>query len=120
MASLVFVLDCTDPDPLQAFWTEALGYRAARSPDPDRYAVMVPREGSGPPMLLQRVPEPKSGKNRMHVDLHTEDLEAETQRLIDLGATKITGDPIAEYGLRWLTLADPQGNEFCVVQDPVG
>jgi predicted enzyme related to lactoylglutathione lyase len=119
MASLVLVLDCTDPDSLQPFWTEALDYRAARSPDPDRYAVMVPREGVGPPMLLQRVPEPKSGKNRMHVDLHTDDLEAETQRLIALGATRTSDDVITDYGLKWLTLADPQGNEFCVVQDPV-
>ena len=120
MASLVFVLDCSDPVALQSFWTEALDYRPTKSPDPDRYAVMVPRDGAGPPMLLQRVPEPKTGKNRMHVDLHTDDLEAEARRLISLGATRLTTDPIADYGLKWLTFTDPQGNEFCVVQDPAG
>ena len=69
-------------------------------------------------MLLQRVPDVKRQKNRLHLDLRTLDLEAETARVLDLGATLLTSQPVLEDGWRWHVLADPDGNEFCVLQPP--
>jgi catechol 2,3-dioxygenase-like lactoylglutathione lyase family enzyme len=113
---LVFVLDCADPDELAVFWTEALGYRGHESGDP--YVVLVPARPEDPEILLQRVPEPKVGKNRMHFDMRVDHLESEVERLTALGATQLSSEPIVEEGYRWLVMADPEGNEFCVVTEP--
>ena len=64
-------------------------------------------------LLFFKVPEPKTVKNRMHLDIHADDIEAEAERLVGLGATRVEG-PIAEWGERWIVLADPEGNELCV------
>jgi catechol 2,3-dioxygenase-like lactoylglutathione lyase family enzyme len=104
------VLDCRDPAALAPFWTRALGYRVAASVE--TYVVLLPAEGGGPPFLLQRVPETKVGKNRMHVDLEVEDIDAEAAALMALGATRVSGSPFEEFGTRWITLRDPEGNEF--------
>lgn len=114
---LVVVLDCAEPERLAAFWSAALGYRAEPLTDP--YLALVPPEPGAeniPKLLLQRVPEPKQGKARMHLDLWVEraDLDAEVQRLVDLGAT-VVGGPIDEDGAFWHVLADPEGNELCVL-----
>jgi predicted enzyme related to lactoylglutathione lyase len=53
-------------------------------------------------------------KNRMHVDLHTPDIEAEAARLVELGATRLAPEPLEEHGSHWVLMADPEGNEFCV------
>jgi predicted enzyme related to lactoylglutathione lyase len=65
------------------------------------------------------VPEAKSGtKNRLHLDLRTADLDAEVDRVVSLGATRLTTEPVTEDGWRWHVLADPDGNEFCVLAPP--
>jgi len=64
------------------------------------------------------VPEAKRGKNRLHLDLRTADLGAEVGRVLALGAVQLTGTPVTEGGWRWHILADPDGNEFCVLQPP--
>jgi predicted enzyme related to lactoylglutathione lyase len=64
------------------------------------------------------VPERKQGKNRLHLDLRTRDLEAEVTRVTGLGAVVLTAEPVSEDGMRWHILADPDGNEFCVLQPP--
>jgi predicted enzyme related to lactoylglutathione lyase len=69
-------------------------------------------------VLLQRVPDEKRGKNRVHLDLRTADLAAEVSRIVGLGASLLTNEPVAEDGWRWHVLADPDGNEFCVLQPP--
>jgi predicted enzyme related to lactoylglutathione lyase len=66
---------------------------------------------------LQRVPEPKQGKNQMHLDLRVEDLPAEVERLARLGARQLSGE-LTERCFRWVILADPEGNEFCVFVPP--
>ena len=104
------VLDCQDPVALAPFWTRALGYRVAASVE--TYVVLLPTEGGGPPFLLQRVPDAKVGKNRMHVDLEVEDIDAEAAALMVLGATRVSAVPVEEFGTRWVTLRDPEGNEF--------
>jgi predicted enzyme related to lactoylglutathione lyase len=78
----------------------------------------VTLSGDGPSLTLQRVSEPKRGKNRMHVDLLVRDLHAEVARLQGLGASAVTPGPREEFGQRWFVLADPEGKEFCVAKDP--
>ncbi len=108
------VLDCLDPDALVPFWEEALGYQKVQSLD--GYRILVPREGEppGPVLILQPVPEPKTVKNRMHVDVHPEDAARHVRRLESLGARRL-GEPVAAFGVTWQTMADPEGHEFCVV-----
>jgi hypothetical protein len=111
-ATLEVVLDCSEPEMLMGFWREALGYRVHYS-EPS-LAVLVPPDRNGSPLLFQQVPEPKAGKNRMHVDIGTEDVEVEVTRLEGLGARRLHDD-IRIFGpTRWVTMADPENNEFCV------
>ncbi|MGW3765434.1 VOC family protein, partial [Streptomyces sp. NPDC005131] len=72
-----------------------------------------------PTVLLQHVPEPKQGKNRMHLDLDfgTENLASEVDRLERLGAARLS-EELSEHGFRWIVVADPEGNEFCVFNPP--
>ncbi|HEY7720797.1 MAG TPA: VOC family protein [Pedococcus sp.] len=118
------VLDCLDPKALVPFWSAALGYEPATSLED--YEVLVPREGEppGPVFILQRVPEPKAGKNRSHLDIHpplergVPDLVAELESL----GGRLLGDPVVdlvdEIGVWWQVMADPEGNELDVVADP--
>jgi Glyoxalase-like domain len=78
-ATVELVLDCRDPNRLAKFWRDALDYRVYYTDA--RLTVLVPREGIASPLLLQGVPEPKVGKNRMHVDIVVDDVEAEVHRL---------------------------------------
>ena len=107
------MLDALDPDRLAAFWSEALRYR--RVDRLDQYEILAPPQGhSGSIFLVQGVAEPKQVKNRMHVDLHVTDPEAEAQRLVELGATRLGHGSLGE--IRWITMADPEGNEFDIGQ----
>ena len=116
---LVLVLDCSDLDRVGDFWGEALGYRKVGYAEP--YLVLAPADGgSGPELVLQRVPEPKTVKNRMHLDIRTGEMETEVERLLALGATRITIEPIEEQGMRWVVMADPDHNEFCVCERQAG
>ena len=114
MVKLEVVLDCREPDRAARFWAAALGYRlygvAAN------YRSLVPPDGEvGPKLIVQGVAEPKTVKNRMHIDLLASDVEREVARLIGLGATQAS-EPVAEHGTSWIVMRDPDGNEFCVCQ----
>ena len=114
---LVVVIDCSRLDRSAEFWTAVLGY----VPDgvaTGRYQTLLPADGHGAEILLQLVPEVKDRKNRVHLDLRTPQLETETERVVRLGAQLLTEQPVAEAGWRWHVLADPDGNEFCVLQPP--
>jgi predicted enzyme related to lactoylglutathione lyase len=115
---LVIVIDCADLDRSARFWTEMLGYTAATTSS-EVYRTLIPEGGAGIEVLLQRTRDAKHGKNRLHLDLRTADLAAEVSRIVGLGASLLTGRPVTEDGLRWHILADPDGNEFCVLQ-PLG
>jgi predicted enzyme related to lactoylglutathione lyase len=104
-------IDCADPAKLAPFWTEALGAKVIQDMDGD-YMIMATGADGGVLLGLQRVPEAKNGKNRVHLDLHTEDRQADVQRLVGLGATVI-GEHDAP-GFAWTVLTDPDGNEFCI------
>jgi len=106
------VLDCRDPEALAPFWETALGYVTLGAVG--NYVLLVPRGGGGPKLLLQKVSEPKAGKNRMHVDIETPMVEQVSVRLEQLGATRISPEIVAEHGQRWIVMTDPEGNEFCV------
>jgi len=116
---LVVVIDCARLDRAAEFWCTMLGYeRESESVEDGRYLSLVPRDGVGIEVLLQRVSDPKVAKNRLHLDLRTADLDAEVQRALDTGATLVTAAPIEEYGWRWHVLTDLDANEFCVLQPP--
>ncbi len=77
-------------------------------PEDDPGELVEPPSPGQPRLYFQKVPEPKSVKNRVHLDLRADDVEAEAARLVELGATELHRSPT------WNTLRDPQGNEFCV------
>ena len=107
-------LDCRDLEAMAAVWQQAVGLGVEGTIE-DRYVAL---SGHGTTLTLQKVPEPKSGKNRMHMDLLFADVAQEVLRLESLGATRVTPDARHEFGQTWFVLADPEGNEFCVAQEP--
>lgn len=116
MIHLSVVLDCQDPEALAGFWVEALGYRQAAA-NADFIGLRDP-ERKRPTLVLQRVPEPKTVKNRMHLDLFSDRFDADQQRLRELGATVVVDEHVEEDGMRIVTMADPAGNEFCLLEHP--
>lgn len=74
----------------------------------------MPKDDLGPPLVLQKVPEPKRVKNRMHIDLVHDDVETEVARLERLGAKRLHEATRSFGDVRWVTMADPEDNEFCV------
>jgi predicted enzyme related to lactoylglutathione lyase len=110
-------VDAGDCEKLAKFWSAALGWRITLEED-DEWAIEPP-EGSlavdvAPDILFVKVPDRKTVKNRLHFDLRPKDQAAEVERLIGLGATR------ADIGqgpdVTWVVLADPEGNEFCVLR----
>jgi predicted enzyme related to lactoylglutathione lyase len=106
------VLDCRDPESLAAFWTKALGLVHLGSVE--NYALLASEDGRLPKLLLQKVDEAKTGKNRMHLDIETSDVDSEVHRLEGIGAHRIETTTRSEHGTHWVIMADPEGNEFCV------
>jgi len=110
-------IDTTDPARLAAFWQAALGWR--RTFEEDDQIVLEPPEGSpedgvAPDLLFLRVPENKAVKNRLHLDLRPADQAATVARLEGLGARRVDVGQGTEVS--WVVLADPDGNEFCVLR----
>ena len=114
---LVVVVDCADLERAVRFWGGVLGYRDAGG-DSEAYRSVLPADGPGTEILFQRTPDAKRGKNRVHLDLRTRDLDAEVSRVLALGAKRQTAAPIEENGWTWHVMEDPDGNEFCVLQPP--
>ena len=139
---LQVVFDAADPPALAAFWGEAIGYVEEDPPegfdgweawalandlpreDWDNYASRVDPDGAGPRLFFQRVPEPKTAKNRVHLDLDVsggrgtplEDRRRKVadavERAVAAGATRVKA--YDEAGQHWVVLQDPEGNEFCL------
>ena len=134
--------DSADPDSLARFWASALGYRLQDPPDgfatweeflrdagvPEEEwnsaSAIVDPDGVGPRLYFQRVPEGKTAKNRVHLDVNVgggrdtpiearkRTIEAAAARLEDEGATRVR--PFEERGEFWMVMQDPEGNEFCL------
>jgi predicted enzyme related to lactoylglutathione lyase len=104
------MIHAVDPARLGRWWQEALGWVTVDD-DPEAFEIRAAPEQL-PGLLFARVPEAKSGKNRLHLDFRPDDRDVEVERLLALGATRIDigqGDP------PWVVLADPEGNEFCIL-----
>jgi predicted enzyme related to lactoylglutathione lyase len=118
MSSLVDALnvDCRDPRLLADFWMAALGYRLEDADD-EGVSIVPPEGASGWTLLFFVVPEGKSVKNRLHLDLSPpETMAAEVDRLRAAGAT-VQGR-VDEGGSFWTVMLDPEGNEFCLLRGP--
>ena len=121
-------MDAADPGKLAAFWADALGY-VLQPPPPgfeswedfavknnipfesvNDYSAIIDPEGKGPRFFFQRVPEGKTAKNRLHLDVNA-GLEA-VDRLVSLGATRVR--EFNDNKGHWVVMLDPEGNEFCV------
>jgi predicted enzyme related to lactoylglutathione lyase len=107
-------IDCADLDRMVEFYTAALGY-VAHGSSGVTYRSIVPAAGDGPKLVFQKVPEPKSTKNRVHLDLIVGDaIEEEAARFTGLGARRLSETPIGGDDCRWIVMADPEGNELCL------
>ena len=110
------VIDCQDPQRLGAFWAAVLGYDVVDTSDGPK---LQGPDGSGPTVLVVRTPDgPKTRKNRLHLDVNPtdRDQDAEVERILALGATLAD---IGQGDVDWVVMADPEGNEFCVLRSRV-
>ena len=110
-------IDSRDPRRIAEFWEAVLGWRRTHD-DPDEVVLEppagTPEDGVVPDILFARVPEAKTVKNRLHLDLRPDDQAAEVERVEKLGARRVSvgqGEDVS-----WVVLADPDGNEFCVLR----
>jgi hypothetical protein len=110
-------IDARDPGAQARWWAEALGWRITHE-EPDEYVleppVGSPQDGVAPDLLFLRVPEDKATKNRLHLDLRPDDQAAELARLEALGARRVDVGQSADVS--WVVLADPEGNELCLLR----
>ncbi|MGL5850187.1 MAG: VOC family protein [Phycicoccus sp.] len=106
--------DCSDALVVARFWSEVVGrpLDAAPAPPSSFFASIGLADESRLALMFIQVPEDKTVKNRMHLDFDAEDVGAEVERVVALGATHLHDK--AEFGMSWTTLADPEGNEFCI------
>ena len=104
------VVAAADPAALGRWWAEALGW-AVVDDSPSVFEIQ-PEPDRTPGLLFLRVPEPKVGKNRLHLDFRPDDQQREVERLLALGATRID---VGQGDVPWVVMADPEGNEFCVL-----
>lgn len=108
-------IDARDPFTLAGWWAQALGWTRdpAEEPESDEQEIWIHKpddETDG--ILFVEVSDPKVGKNRLHLDLRPDDQAAEVTRFTELGATRID---IGQGDVSWVVLADPEGNEFCIL-----
>jgi catechol 2,3-dioxygenase-like lactoylglutathione lyase family enzyme len=111
---LAIAIDCADAPALARFWADVLGRQVAED-STSEHAVLLPGDGdtSGPLITFNKVPEPKTVKNRLHLDVISDTFDAETERLLNMGAHRLRdlqGDKS-----RWTTFTDIEGNEFDLI-----
>ena len=106
------VVDAADPAALARFWAAVLDYQIVyEAPDE---VVIARDEHTYPGLIFVPVPEAKTAKNRLHIDLNPDDRDAEVERIVGLGASR--ADVGQGVDVTWVVLADPEGNEFCVLR----
>ncbi|GAA3834320.1 MULTISPECIES: VOC family protein [Amycolatopsis] len=108
-------IDCAEPYELARFWSEVTGWPVSGEDSPGDPEVLVEAPAPLPGLLFIRVPEDKTVKNRVHFDWMPDERsrDAEVERLLGLGA-RVHEDHRTPDGLGWVTLLDPEGNEFCI------
>jgi predicted enzyme related to lactoylglutathione lyase len=107
------VINVMDIEREQAFWSVLLGVGVARSV-PGFFVWLEPQHEGSVSVALQRVWEPKSGRNRVHLDTGVADLDAAQQRIEELGGSLVETHDMG--GFQWRVMADPEGNEFCIAK----
>jgi predicted enzyme related to lactoylglutathione lyase len=114
-------VDARDPAAVAAFWRDALGWVITSDDDEEEVCLEPPPDspyaGLIPDILFLRVPEDKTVKNRLHLDLRPDNRDLEVARLIALGAREVS---VGQGDVTWVVLADPEGNEFCVLRSLAG
>jgi predicted enzyme related to lactoylglutathione lyase len=110
------VLDTVDPERLVGFWSELLGVEVIDRAEEGQYVVMGSQDGVGPRFALQRVPEAKAVKNRIHLDMAVDDLDEATARIEALGGRRVEDVDHDLDGYIWRSMADPEGNEFDIAR----
>ena len=103
-------VDCEDPHRLGGFWSALLGVAVVEIGED--YTELAKLSEDGPNLLFLQVPEPKAGKNRLHLDLIVPDVKSAVDAAIDVGARRAEGDLAGPFP--WTVLLDPEGNEFCL------
>ena len=116
-------IDCHNPKLLGEFWGEVLGWQVTHESEFE--VVVEPPAGSplqnvAPDILFLKVPDKKIVKNRLHLDLRPDNRDAEVARIKKLGAVEVEIGQSQDPNVTWVVLADPEGNEFCVLQPPQG
>jgi predicted enzyme related to lactoylglutathione lyase len=108
-------IDCADPYELATFWSKVTGWPVSDVDEPSNPEVLIEAPRPVPGLLFIRVPEGKAGKNRIHFDWVSADRtrDDEVERILALGA-KLYEDHRTAEGAGWVTLLDPEGNEFCI------
>jgi predicted enzyme related to lactoylglutathione lyase len=104
------IVDAADPATLGRWWAAALRWVVVND-DPEEFEIRATPERL-PGVLFVRVQEPKTMKNRLHLDFRPDDRDAAVDQLLDLGATRAD---IGQGEQSWIVLSDPEGNEFCVL-----
>jgi predicted enzyme related to lactoylglutathione lyase len=107
--------DTDDLDGAVAFWTRVLGLEVKYKDD--TYAYLNGLREGGPHLAFQRVPEPRVGKNRLHLDIEVEDRDLFSEWVVELGGAVIEEHDRPGWPI-WIVMADPQGNEFCIYEKP--
>jgi predicted enzyme related to lactoylglutathione lyase len=106
-------VDAADPPKLARWWADALGWKIFYEDDNAEEVVITAEDERFPGLIFLRVPEGKTVKNRLHLDFAPDDRDAEVNRLLGMGATRTDVGQKGDEG--WVVLADPEGNEFCVL-----
>jgi predicted enzyme related to lactoylglutathione lyase len=106
----MITIDTTDAEKLGGWWSEQLG--GVITETNGGWYVIVKVEEPSVLLSFQKVEDPTPGKNKVHLDVMAEDLDAEVERLLSVGASMV--ERRGDESFRWVTLADPDGNEFCV------
>jgi predicted enzyme related to lactoylglutathione lyase len=115
---LVVQIDCADPLGLSSFWSQLLGMEVEEVlGEPPHYVNLAPPPDlpSSVGLALQRVPEAKQVKNRLHLDIEVDHVDSATERVLSLGGGRASTPDVSEHGYKWRVMVDPEGNEFCLI-----
>ncbi len=112
-------VDCRDPVALATFWGVVLGLQVDDDylGDPPHYVGLAATNPDHPQVNFQRVAEPKTMKSPLHFDLRVDDVDKATARIEALGGLRLQAEDVHEYGYNWRVMADPEGNEFCLIYE---
>jgi predicted enzyme related to lactoylglutathione lyase len=109
------VIDCNDPERVAQFWGAVLGWEVQRTDGGELWMSATGGYDARPFLVFEPVPEPKTVKDRIHIDINPMGCEQaeELERLLALGATRVD---VGQGDVKWIVLADPEGNEFCLLR----